>query len=206
MSTFTEYPSTMTPADFAVLIRENRKRRPKFFRAIRKDGLRFSALGHERFEFTSAAGERANAMRLIVENHDFLGVALYRLRTALHGWPIIPALLHRVAIIGFDIRIGEHVIIDEGLHIPHGNVVIDGITTIGRGCIVCPWVSIGVKQGQLVGPQIGDNVFIGTGAKLLGNFIIGDGASIGAGAVVLGDVAAGASVAGVPARVIGDAS
>src|SRR3954464_7731107 len=99
----------MTPADFAVLIRDNRKRRPKLFRVLRKDGVQFAGMRHERFVFGSKRGEWMNALRVPWKADDYLGVAFYRLRTAIHGWPILPALLHRASIVGFGIRIGEHV-------------------------------------------------------------------------------------------------
>ena len=52
------------------------------------------------------------------------------------------------------------------------------------------------------GPVIGDRVFIGTGAKVLGAITVGDDARIGANAVVIEDVPAGATVVGAPARVV----
>jgi serine O-acetyltransferase len=51
-------------------------------------------------------------------------------------------------------------------------------------------------------PIIGDNVFIGAGAKVLGAVTVGDGARIGANAVVVCDVPAGATAVGVPARIV----
>jgi len=52
------------------------------------------------------------------------------------------------------------------------------------------------------GPKIGDNVYIGSGAKILGNITIGSNVKIGANAVVLNDVPDGASVVGIPGRVL----
>jgi len=72
--------------------------------------------------------------------------------------------------------------------------------------VLCPWVSIGLTPGTLGSPEIGDGVFVGTGAKILGPVKIGDGAVIGAGSVVLKDVPAHTTVAGVPARVIANQS
>ena len=51
-------------------------------------------------------------------------------------------------------------------------------------------------------PTVGNNVFIGCGAKLLGNITIGDNAKIGANAVILKDVPANATVVGIPGKVI----
>ncbi len=52
-------------------------------------------------------------------------------------------------------------------------------------------------------PKVRDGVLIGAGAKVLGNVVIGRGAKVGAGSVVLRDVPPCATVAGVPARVVG---
>jgi serine O-acetyltransferase len=63
-------------------------------------------------------------------------------------------------------------------------------------------VSIGLKSGNVQGPIIGDNVRVGSGAKLLGPMRIGDGASIGANAVVTRDVPPMTTVVGIPAAEI----
>jgi len=135
---------------------------------------------------------------------DYLGLAMYRLRMALHdhGVPIVPRLLSRLCIALFGIRIGDHALILEGLYLPHGNVVIDGPVVIGRRVVIAPWVTIGVRQNNLLGPLIGDGAFLGTGAKIIGNVMVGRSANVGAGAVVLDDVPDNASVGGVPARVL----
>jgi serine O-acetyltransferase len=146
-----------------------------------------------------------NVIRLVFASDDYAGVALYRLRISLlrSGVPVLPWLLNRLCIIAFGIRVGDQVVIHPGLYLPHGNVVIDGIVTIGQSCVISPWVTIGLKQRDFAGPQIDHGVFIGTGAKIIGNIYIGPGATVGAGAVVVDDVPAGATVGGVPARVLG---
>ena len=90
----------------------------------------------------------------------------------------------------------------------HGNVVIDGRTRIGKHCQINPWVTIGLSNSRKLGfsadgPTIGDEVHIGTGAKILGPVTIGDHARIGANAVVVHDVPANTTVVGAPARVVG---
>ena len=63
-----------------------------------------------------------------------------------------------------------------------------------------PFVTIGLRAGDVTGPTVGENASIGTGAKLIGPVRIGAGARIGANAVVLDDVPPGATVVGAPAR------
>ena len=132
-----------------------------------------------------------------------LGVTLYRVKRRLRRWhvPVLPAVCDRLAIVLWDVNIGDHTEIGPGLYLPHGNVVIDGMVRIGRHCVIAPWVTIGVN-GSVAGPTIGDNVFIGTGAKLLGRIRVGNNVRVGANAVVLDDVPDGATVVGVPARVV----
>ena len=194
---------SITPEDLRARIRRHRDERPPLGRAIRADGVRFAAMRGERFAFASRRGEWLNAARLLFASDDFGGVVLYRVRMRLHdlGMPVVPWILHRLCILFFGIRIGDNVLIREGVYIPHGNIVIDGVIEIGGGCTICPWVTIGLKQGSFVGPRIDGNVFIGTGARVLGDVQIGVSANIGAGAVVISDVPAGATAAGVPARV-----
>lgn len=132
-----------------------------------------------------------------------VAVALFRLKQELrrHRVPVLPAVCDRLAIVGWNVCIGNHTTIGPGLYLPHGNVVIDGIVRIGRQCVIAPWVTIGVN-GSVAGPTIGDNVFIGTGAKVLGGIRVGNGVRIGANAVVLDDVPDGATVVGIPARIV----
>ena len=61
-------------------------------------------------------------------------------------------------------------------------------------------VTIGAERRQ--SPVIGDDVFIGAGAKILGSVHVGDGARIGANAVVVRDVPPHATVVGIPAKVV----
>jgi serine O-acetyltransferase len=100
------------------------------------------------------------------------------------------------------VSIGDPVLVAAGVYLPHGQVVIDGMVEIGPETTISPWVTIGLLTGGYKGPDIGRDVRIGTGAKVLGPVVIGDGARIGANAVVLADVPAGATAVGVPARVV----
>ena len=141
-------------------------------------------------------------LKLLVSSR-LLGVLLYRLKAwCLHNHlPFAPQLADRLAILLFDVNLGNHTRIGGGLYLPHGNVVVDGIVRVGRNCVIGPWATVGVTD-SVAGPRIGDNVFIGTGAKVLGNIAIGDNVRVGANAVVLDDVPPNVTVAGVPARVV----
>lgn len=94
--------------------------------------------------------------------------------------------------------------IGEGTELGYGGiaVVIHERSQIGRHVMISPCVTIGGRSGMFGVPVIEDDVFIGAGAKILGEVRIGRRAMVGANAVVLQSVPAGAIVAGVPARVI----
>ncbi|WP_413778036.1 serine O-acetyltransferase EpsC [Caproicibacterium sp. XB1] len=95
--------------------------------------------------------------------------------------------------------------IGKGLFIDHGMGVVIGETTeIGDYCTLYQGVTLG-GTGKDKGkrhPTLGNNVLVGSGAKILGPMKIGDNARIAAGAVVLDEVPANATAVGVPARVV----
>jgi serine O-acetyltransferase len=91
--------------------------------------------------------------------------------------------------------------IGGGLLIPHPNgIVIHADAEIGPNCLLFQQVTIGDARGGV--PQVGGHVDIGAGARLIGGIRIGDHARVGANAVVTIDVPPGATVVGIPARVI----
>ena len=91
-----------------------------------------------------------------------------------------------------------------GLSLAHyGSIVVNGQAHVGRNARVHSGVNIGELDG--VAPRIGDNVYLGPGAKLFGAITVGDGAVVGANAVVNRDVPPGVVVGGVPARIIREA-
>ncbi|MDR3574303.1 MAG: hypothetical protein P4L50_10595 [Anaerolineaceae bacterium] len=95
--------------------------------------------------------------------------------------------------------------IGKGLFIGHfGHIILSTEARLGCNCNISPGVTIGLKQrGDRKGvPQIGDRVYIGTNAVLIGNITIGDDVAVGAGAIVTRSAPAGAVVAGNPARII----
>lgn len=94
-------------------------------------------------------------------------------------------------------------VFDEGLMIYHASgIVVNGDAKIGKNCMLHGANVIGNMGTNLKAPVIGDNVRLGTGAKILGEVYIADGVQVGAGAVVLQSCyEKGALLVGIPAKV-----
>lgn len=119
-------------------------------------------------------------------------------------YPLARLILNRKKYkLGIDVHFSTE--IGCGFYIGHfSGVVINNMAIIGRNCNISQGVTIGqVNRGTRAGvPVIGDNVYIGPGAKILGNIKIGNGVVIGANCVVVKDVPDMAVVVGVPAIII----
>jgi serine O-acetyltransferase len=97
-----------------------------------------------------------------------------------------------------EVPVGKNLILEH-----HHGIVISGYAKIGDNCIIRNGVTIGIKNiNEHVAPVIGNNVDIGTGAKVLGGISIGNNVVIGANAVVLTDVPDNCLAVGVPAKII----
>jgi serine O-acetyltransferase len=177
-------------------------RQPRFLAGVLGDARVTAAHRGERYEFTSRLDALCQAARLCFVTDAFLAQVCYRLKARLTaiGIPLLPPILGRLAIVLGQVSIGDPVVIEPGVYLMHGQVVIDGFAEIGRGTTIAPFVTIGLVAGELRGPTIGRRVSVGTGAKILGPVVVGDNAKIGANAVVLCDVAPGSTVVGAPAR------
>ncbi len=181
---------------------EIRSRQPSFREAVLADAYIELQYRGRMGRFDTRLRKLYSLLSLIWNADGFVGLFLYRSKVLMevHGIPLLPQLLHRSAMILAQVCIGKPVVIAPGVRLPHGQVVIDGITEIGAGTVIRPWVTIGLKEGVFRGPSIGRNVRIGTGAKILGPIRIGDNAIIGANAVVVTDVETNVTVVGVPAK------
>jgi len=96
--------------------------------------------------------------------------------------------------------IGRRVFIDHGM-----GVVIGETAEVGDDCTIYQGVTLGgtsLYPGAKRHPTLGAGVVVGAGAKVLGGFKVGDGARIGANSVVVKEVSAGATVVGVPGRIV----
>jgi serine O-acetyltransferase len=113
---------------------------------------------------------------------------------------VLPRIAHRLAMATAQVSIGDPVVVHPGVYIVHGQVVADGLVEIHAGATIFPWVTIGLRAGDVRGATIERDVSIGTGAKVIGGVRIGAGAQVGANAVVVDDVPPGVTVVGAPAR------
>jgi serine O-acetyltransferase len=101
--------------------------------------------------------------------------------------------------------IGQGAIFGDGFVLMHpAGVVINGEVRGGERVVIESGVVLGAaRNGQPVqAPRLGDDVFIGSGAKVLGGIRVGSNVRIGANAVVLKDVPDGVTVVGIPAQIV----
>jgi len=97
--------------------------------------------------------------------------------------------------------IGAKTSFDQGFVIMHPvGVVINSKVVGGKNITIESGVVIGDEKGKA--PLIGNNVFIGAGAKIIGGITIGDNVKVGANAVVVKDVPSNVTVVGIPAKII----
>ena len=96
-------------------------------------------------------------------------------------------------------KIGRRFFIDHGM-----GVVIGETAIIGDDCLIYHQVTLGgmSAKDEKRHPTLGNNVMVGTGAKVLGNIHIGDNVKIGANCIVIKDVEAGKTIIGVPGEIL----
>lgn len=117
------------------------------------------------------------------------------------GLRFIPRLLSQIARFFTGIEIHPGAVIGKRLFIDHGmGIVIGETAVVGNDCTIYHGATLG-GTGKDIGkrhPTIGDNVMIGTGAKILGPINIADNVKIGAGAIVLKEcLSEGVTIVGV---------
>lgn len=106
---------------------------------------------------------------------------------------------------GFSIPLN---VFGPGLSIAHiGTIIVNGNSLIGKNCRVQDGVTIGTTNGSNKAPVLGDNIFIGSGAKIIGNITIANNIAIGANSVVNKSFNTdNITIAGVPAKKVSDNS
>ena len=156
------------------------------------------------FEMDPAATSK---LEVILTYSGFHAILAYRFAHWMHSHkvPFFPRFVSQFAkfLTGVEIhpaaRIGERFFIDHGM-----GVVIGETTEIGDNVTLYQGVTLGGtgKEHKKRHPTLGNNVVVGTGAKILGGMTIGDNVKIGANAVVLTPVPPNSTVVGVPGRIV----
>ncbi|WP_461791084.1 serine O-acetyltransferase EpsC [Pseudothermotoga sp.] len=148
-----------------------------------------------------------NVFQLIFFNASFQGLLLYRISHLLYRWKIYPLayVFHYLCRVLFSMDIHPAAEIEPGVVIDHGiGVVIGATATVKSGTVIYHGVTLGAKRicSGKRHPDVGRNVIIGAGAKILGPIRVGDNSVIGANAVVLNDVPENCLAVGIPARIV----
>ena len=128
---------------------------------------------------------------------------LYRAMQSARRWRLVPVemVLNKLNAVFCQCIIGRGAEFGAGFVLIHSQgVVINGQVRGGERVFIEHQVTIGAERRQA--PHLGNDVFIGAGAKIVGSVKVGDGARIGANAVVVHDVPAHSTVVGIPAKVV----
>ena len=146
-------------------------------------------------------------LEILLTNQGVHAILSYRVAHLLYinGFKLIARLISQLARFMTGIEIHPAAFIGERLFIDHGSGVVIGETAIiGDDCTIFQGVTLGGtgKDRGKRHPTLCNGVFVGAGAKILGNIEIGNNVKIGANAVVLTDVPDNATAVGVPARAI----
>jgi len=147
-----------------------------------------------------------SALEVLLLYPGLHALVFYRISHKLWEWkiPIVPRWLSQTARFFTGIEIHPGAQIGKSFFIDHGMGTVIGETAIvGDNVLLYQGVTLG-GTGKETGkrhPTLGNNVVVGTGAKILGNITIGDNSYIGANAVVIKNVPANSTVVGIPGRI-----
>ncbi len=148
-----------------------------------------------------------SVLEIILCYPGFHAILLHRLAHRFYRWrvPLLPRVISQISRFFTQIEIHPGARIGKRFFIDHGSGVVIGETTeIGDNVLLYQGVTLG-GTGNETGkrhPTLGNNVVVGTGAKVLGNIRVGDNVKIGAGSVVVHPVPDNSTVVGVPGRVV----
>lgn len=169
-------------------------------RDFRQDLARYEAFGE--------------SSRRIILNPAVWCIFWYRLGRAIYGgtsWRLLRLPLKALHVAGsvlvealLQMRLNVRAKIGPGLLIAHcGGITLHPDVVIGSHCDLAHHVTMGTRGlGSAGVPCLGNDVYVGTNAVLIGPIVVGDGARIGANSLVNRDVPANATVMGVPAEIV----
>jgi serine O-acetyltransferase len=163
------------------------------------------------YYFRGELERKANVLGLIAAlgNVRFLPVLLHRVSHSLYcaNLKFLSKTVSLANFALFGMEIATQCEIGPGLYFPHTMGTVIGAFKIGRNAVIYHQVTIGAKEMDLTfqpgrRPILGDNVVVGSGAKIMGGITIGDNVTVGANAVVVKSVPCSVTVGGIPAVVI----
>ena len=161
------------------------------------------AAAHER----DPAARGVSSAEVLIAWPGVQAVLAHRVAHALHdsGVPVVPRAIAYISRMATGVEIHPAANIGDGLFIDHGMGVVIGETAdVGDDVTLYQGVTLG-GTGFATGkrhPTVGDNVTVGSGAKLLGPIEVGHGAKVGANSVVITDVPPNSTVVGNPGHVV----
>jgi serine O-acetyltransferase len=170
--------------------------------------LLYSDLARQ-YELEGRPDTRPNFIRFLGRflHFRFLPNVLCRTsRTAmLIGIPVVPNLLTYLNLVLFGLEVTPKCEIGNGIFFAHPVGSVIGAWQIGSNVTIFQGVTLGSKRPDMkfdrsLRPQIGNNVMLGTGCKVLGGIQIGDNVTVGANSVILNSVEPNQTVFGVPAQ------
>jgi serine O-acetyltransferase len=168
---------------------------PSLFGLVRRDLARKAQWCYE--------SDRWTAVVKVLLTDGTTAMILYRLMQWSRRWRLLPLemIFNKLNTVCCNCIIGRGAEFGPGFVLVHSTgVVINGQVRGGADVTVEHQVTIGAERRQ--SPVLGDDVFLGAGAKVIGAITIGDGVRIGANAVVVDDIPPHCTAVGIPARVV----
>jgi serine O-acetyltransferase len=167
----------------------------------------------DNFKYDLQRYKRSSANIYLIFEQGLWAIAVYRFGRLMRQVkiPLIGFLLRFFSFLLFKwieittgISIPNSAQIGRGFYVGHfGGIVLHSDVKMGENCSIGPGVLIGTRGSGNTGvPVLGNNVYIGVGAKVLGGITIGNDVKIGANAVVVRSVPDGATAVGIPARIL----
>lgn len=123
------------------------------------------------------------------------------------GIPLMPQILGYINIVLFGLDVAPKCEIGPGLFLPHTSGTVIGAWRIGRNVTIFQNVTLGAREPDMgwniqLRPELGDNVTLGAGSKILGGIYLAQNVTVGANAVVLQSIEPFSTAVGIPARVV----
>jgi serine O-acetyltransferase len=163
------------------------------------------------YELEGRSDIRPNFVRFLLRLLHFRYLPNVICRTSraamLSGVPVLPKLLTYLNVVLFGLEVTPKCEIGPGVFFAHPVGCVIGAWRIGSNVMIFQGVGLGALHPDMgfnreLRCEIGDNVVLGAGCKVLGPYLIGNGAVVGANSVVMSAVEPRQTVFGVPARVV----